>query len=87
MKKKKGGDGVDLGSPATVMDQGCYSGAVLSDDGSYLRAAIALCSNRTRFASRRAALPAKRSATTRLALCHAYSEHSDCGAVTVRRLL
>ena len=63
-----------------------YSGAVLSD-GSYLRAAIALCSNRTRFASRGAALPAKRSATTRLALCHAYSEHSDCGAVTVRRLL
>ena len=86
MKKKKGGDGVDLGSPATVMDQGWYSGAVLSD-GSYLRAAIALCSNRTRFASRGAALPAKRSATTRLALCHAYSEHSDCGAVTVRRLL
>ena len=63
-----------------------YSGAVLSD-GSYLRAAIALCSNRTRFASRGAALPAKRSATTRLALCHAYNEHSDYGAVTVRRLL
>ena len=63
-----------------------YSGAVLSD-GSYLRAAIALCSNRTRFASRGAALPAKRSATARLALLHAYNEHGDCGAVTVRRLL